>query len=108
MSTWPCATAARGRQRDHAADAGLGEFQAGRHQAGVGRQRAVGAFTEQVETSGVGAVHVLEHAVLFHHEHLGAQLQQGIQVAGMQGIKRQAAPGQVRGRGAQARTSLNT
>ncbi len=102
--------AARDRIRHHPADAGLGVFQPRRRQSSVGHQLdAVGpvAFGEHMHALRVGAVHVLKHAVLLHHEHLAAQGQQAVEGVGSERIKRQAAP--VRGSfGSQARASLST
>ncbi|MCY1549985.1 hypothetical protein D9M68_861970 [compost metagenome] len=107
------AAASGDRCGDHAADAGLGEFEASRDEARVSQQLWPSirghSFAEQVHAIGVCAVQVLERAGLLHHEHLAAQLEQRVQRARQQRVKRQAAPRhRHRSRPAQARTSRST
>ena len=93
--------AARGLPRDDPPYAGLGKFHAGGKAARIGHQFAVRS-TLQVHGRVVCVVHVLEGAVLLHHKHLGAQLQDRIQITGRQGIKGQRPPVQPAHAGATA------
>jgi hypothetical protein len=72
--------AAPRRGRGHqAAERAFRHLHARRHQAQIDLQRAVSRETAQVVAQRVDAVHVGEDAVLLDHEHVGAQLEKGVQ-----------------------------